>query len=91
MHRDRLEHDSRYVRFDFPALCQRAVETCHGAQRVMRCVKKEGGFNRVFLMELDDGQRVVARVPFPVAGPSRLITNSEVATITYGQRNPLYH
>jgi hypothetical protein len=27
---------------------------------------------------------VVARVPFRIAGPQRLITNSEVTTMTYG-------
>jgi hypothetical protein len=26
----------------------------------------------------------VARVPFRIAGPRRLVTNSEVATMTYG-------
>jgi hypothetical protein len=62
------------------------VKTCPGATKVIRYEKKEGGFNRVFILYLDNGERVVARVPFRIAGPRRLITNSEVATMTYGMR-----
>ncbi|CAG7960595.1 unnamed protein product [Penicillium nalgiovense] len=32
---------------------------------------------------MDDNSRVVARLPFPLAGPARLATASEVATIQY--------
>lgn len=45
--------------------------------------KKEGGFNRCFVMFMDDGTKVVARLPTCIAGPRRLTTNSEVATMTY--------
>ncbi|KAI9708750.1 MAG: hypothetical protein M1820_003705 [Bogoriella megaspora] len=51
--------------------------------RIIRQKKKEGSYNRVFLLHMDNGARVVARVPFQVAGPRRLITNSEVATTAY--------
>ncbi|KAI9669662.1 MAG: hypothetical protein M1831_007358 [Alyxoria varia] len=47
--------------------------------------KKEGGFNRVFVFVLDNGKRIVAKLPFSLAGPPRLITNSEVATVKYLQ------
>jgi hypothetical protein len=63
---------------------QKAVNTCSGATKVIRYGKKEGGFNRVFILYLDNGERVVARVPFRIAGPRGLITNSEVATMAYG-------
>jgi len=33
---------------------------------------------------MDNGHRVVARIPFRLAGPRRLVTNSEVATMAYG-------
>lgn len=84
LNRDKLQCEARYVKFDFAALCKKAVHTCSGATKVIRYEKKEGGFNRVFILYLDNGERVVARVPFPIAGPRRLVTNSEVATMTYG-------
>jgi hypothetical protein len=45
--------------------------------------KKEGGFNRVFIFQTDDGKKIVAKVPFSLAGPRRLMTSSEVATTQY--------
>jgi hypothetical protein len=84
LNHDKLQREARYVQFDFPALCKKAVNTCSGATKVIRYEKKEGGFNRVFILYLDNGERVVARVPFRIAGPRRLVTNSEVATMAYG-------
>jgi hypothetical protein len=37
----------------------------------------------VFILHLDNGVRVVARVPYRIAGPRRLTMNSEVATMSY--------
>lgn len=87
LNRDKLQREARYIKFDFPALCKKAVNTCSGATKVIRYEKKEGGFNRVFILYLDNGERVVARVPFRIAGPRRLVTNSEVATMTYGMES----
>lgn len=42
-----------------------------------------GTSNRSFLAKLDNGKAVVARLPFPVAGPTRLTTASEVATLEF--------
>ncbi|KAJ5588837.1 hypothetical protein N7537_011515 [Penicillium hordei] len=85
LNRDELERNSRHVMFDFSVLCERAVHTCPGATSVVKYEKREGGFNRVFLLTMDNGHCVVARVPTGIAGPPRLTTNSEVATITYLQ------
>lgn len=41
----------------------------------------EGGFNRTFLITMKDGEEVIARLPYPVAFPSRLTVASEVATL----------
>ncbi|PGH15057.1 hypothetical protein AJ80_05682 [Polytolypa hystricis UAMH7299] len=49
------------------------------------CPKTEGGFNRVFIFTLNNGKRVVAKLPFALAGPSNLATASEVATIKFLQ------
>lgn len=83
LRRDRLECDSRYISFDFDALCRRVVELCPGARSIASYDKKEGGFNRVIIFTTDNAKRVVAWLPFALAGPPRLTTNSEVATIKY--------
>lgn len=43
----------------------------------------EGGFNRTFLINLRDGQQLVARIPYPVTVPKYYTVASEVATIEY--------
>lgn len=80
---DELQRRSRFVDFHFTELCKRAIDVCPGAERLVRYEKKEGASNRVFVMLMDNGVKVVARVPFSVAGPPRLTTNSEVATMRY--------
>lgn len=87
LRRDELERSARHIQFDFASLSQRVIELCPGAASVLSCDKKEGGFNRVFIFTTDNGQRIVARLPFALAGPARLITQSEVATIHYIQAN----
>ncbi|KAI9682060.1 MAG: hypothetical protein M1817_000114 [Caeruleum heppii] len=84
---DQLERASRYLMFDFDALCRRVLEVCPEAESIASYQKKEGGFNRVFIFTMNTGQRIVARLPFKLAGPSRLTTNSEVATIQHVQSN----
>ncbi|KAH8723204.1 kinase-like domain-containing protein [Phaeosphaeriaceae sp. PMI808] len=83
LNQDKLHREARYVKFDFEAPCSKAVDVCTGAEKVIRYEKREGGFNRVFILHLDNGARVVARVPYRIAGPQRLTTNSEVATMSY--------
>ena len=68
LNQDKLERESRYIQFDFPALCDTAVELCPGAGRMIRYEKKEGGVNRSFVMIMDNGTKVVARLPTRVAG-----------------------
>jgi hypothetical protein len=41
----------------------------------------EGGYNKVFLLIMNDGKRVLARIPNPNAGPGFYTTASEVATM----------
>jgi hypothetical protein len=80
---DKLERDSRYISFDFDLLCKRVIDLCPGAVSIANYDKKEGGFNRVFIFTTDNAKRIVARLPFALAGPPRLRTSSEVATIKY--------
>lgn len=75
----------RYIAFNFDALCGKILKLCPGAGSIANCEKIEGGFNRVFIFTLDNSKRIVARLPFTLAGPSKLTTSSEVATIKYCQ------
>ncbi len=85
LRRDELERNSRNLNFNFDALRHRVIELCPGATSIARYEKKEGGYNRIFIFTCDNARRVVARLPTSVVGPARLTTNSEVATITYGE------
>ncbi|OQE40235.1 hypothetical protein PENCOP_c006G08796 [Penicillium coprophilum] len=40
LNRDELERTSRHVKFDFPALCERAVRACPGATKVVKYEKR---------------------------------------------------
>jgi hypothetical protein len=83
---DRLQRDARHLEFDFAALSAKAVALCPRARSISSCTKVEGGFNKAFLYTMDSGECIVARVPTRIAGPQRLTTNSEVATIAYSER-----
>lgn len=82
---DQLQHDARHLHFGFAALSAKAVTLCPKARSVSACTKLEGRFNKAFLYTMDSGERIVARVPTRIAGPRRLTTNSEVATIAYSK------
>ena len=42
-----------------------------------------GSYNKAFRLTFDDSIKVVARLPTPLAGPSYLVTASEVATLQF--------
>lgn len=46
----------------------------------------EGNFNKAFLLKMDDGKEVVAKLPNPNAGIPRLTTASEVASMDFFKR-----
>lgn len=80
---DKRERQIRRIDLNFDELCRKIVDLSNGAISIKKCEKKEGGFNRVFIFTMDDSSRVVARLPFTLAGPAKLATASEVATIQY--------
>ncbi|KAG6895269.1 hypothetical protein C0992_002297 [Termitomyces sp. T32_za158] len=43
----------------------------------------EGGFNRIFLITMHDGFRMIARIPYPVTVPKFYAVASEVATMRF--------
>lgn len=77
------EMQQRHVNFDMNALAELAAKAA-GSQKCVT-VKKypDGMFNKVFLMTMEDGVEVVAKVPNPNAGPAHLTIASEVATMTF--------
>lgn len=83
---DKLQRHARHLDFDFAALGVKAIALCTRARSISSCIKLEGGFNKAFLYTMDSGERIVARIPTPIAGPRRLTTSSEVATMAYGEK-----
>ncbi|KAF2664385.1 kinase subdomain-containing protein [Microthyrium microscopicum] len=83
LHHEEVQLRARYIDFDFNALCQKAIEACPGASQVVNYEKKEGGFNRVFILHMDNASKMIARIPFHNSGHLRMTTCSEVATMSY--------
>jgi aminoglycoside phosphotransferase (APT) family kinase protein len=75
----------RYVGFDVNELygaTHRAIGQQHGfVKQMIKLV--EGGFNRVFLLRMKDGFKLIAKVPYYIAAPTFYATASEAATLTY--------
>ncbi|PGH15192.1 hypothetical protein AJ79_02557 [Helicocarpus griseus UAMH5409] len=78
-----LRLEERYVKFNVAALKQAAARAVNKQDCVRITKLAEGGFNKVFLLTMDDGQEVIARIPTPIAGPSHHTTASEVATMEF--------
>lgn len=73
----------RYLKFDLPQLLRAAisalsVEGAHHCTRVLKC--REGLNSKAYLLTIDDGSEIIARLPNPTAGPAYYTTASEVAT-----------
>ena len=73
----------RYVRFNVPELMRTAAKAVGRARCVDMVKLTEGGFNKIFLLTMDDGYQVIARIPTPIAGPPHYMTASEVATMDF--------
>jgi hypothetical protein len=81
--REQLE--ARYRRFDVPSLQQAACQAV-GADKCISFEKiGEGNYNKAYRLEMEDGQKVIAKVPHPNAGPQILTTASEVATMEFAR------
>ncbi|KAJ7641411.1 kinase-like domain-containing protein [Roridomyces roridus] len=72
----------RYTKFNVAALNRVISTVCDGAS-VVCMEKKEGVFNKSFIVTLTNGRSVVARIKNPVAGPEHLCTASGVATMDF--------
>ncbi|CEL10124.1 hypothetical protein ASPCAL13249 [Aspergillus calidoustus] len=85
LRRDNLEVAARYTQFNYPALCRKVLEASPGASAIVDSTKIDGGSNRVFILTLDNGEKLVARLLFRFSGPAKLSTLSDVKTIRYLQ------
>jgi hypothetical protein len=73
----------RYVEFDLPGLLQVSAQAI-GARSCVKVEKlPEGNFSKVFLIAMDDGRELIAKIPNPNAGRPHFTTASEAATMDY--------
>ncbi|KAI9062060.1 hypothetical protein FKP32DRAFT_1593922 [Trametes sanguinea] len=80
---EEAERRGRYVSFDPDGLERIACKSV-GAQKCLSWQKiGEGSFNRVFLLQFDNGTEAAVRIPFPIAGNVGRSVASEVATMCY--------
>ena len=72
----------RYVRFNVQALQQIAGQALQS-----RCVElrkfSEGPNNKVFLLGMENGKEILAKIPNPNAGHPHYLVASEVATLDF--------
>lgn len=78
----------RRIRFNVTGLRELAASAvgshaCVGLRKL-----SEGSFNKAFLLTMDDGREVVAKLPNPNAGYAHFTTASEVASMNFVSRSP---
>ncbi|KAK2748573.1 hypothetical protein FQN57_000708 [Myotisia sp. PD_48] len=75
------ELSKHYLKFNLQQLINAAINVTDGAQyciKVLKCM--EGQHNKAFILTMDNGTEVCAKLPNPNAGPPGYLTASEVAT-----------
>ncbi|KZF19208.1 hypothetical protein L228DRAFT_224932, partial [Xylona heveae TC161] len=83
LYNENIRLAERHVEFNVEALKTAAAE-CVGRKGVTHLEKlAEGGFSRVFLLTMDDGFEVIAKIPYSFTVPKGLTTESEVATLDF--------
>lgn len=83
LHQDHIHRQARIIPYNIQALSQKIVEIDGEGSHITRCIMKEGKNNKAFIFILANGHELVARMPFSTAGPRKLTTQSEVATMKY--------
>jgi len=86
IYNEKRQLDARRVVFSISEL-KKVVVSMVGASECLTVTKlPEGLFNRAFLLSMNDGSEVIARLPTPatgVSGPAHFVTASEVATMEF--------
>ncbi|KAF3895442.1 APH domain-containing protein [Trichophyton interdigitale] len=76
-----LRKKERYVRFDIDAFKKLAAGHINHGKVADITKLAEGGFNRVFLLTMEDGFQAIAKMPYQTALPKYYATASEAATM----------
>ncbi|KAL4243737.1 Mitochondrial inheritance protein 9 [Abortiporus biennis] len=82
LYNEKQQLAGRHVEFDTDAV-QLIASSVVNADCTVFVSLAEGAFNKLYKLGFDNGQEVVLRIPFPIAGPSHLVTASEVATMEF--------
>lgn len=82
---EKMQIEARYRHFDVCNLQQVVCEAV-GATKCKSFTKiGEGNYNKAYRVELNDGQKVIAKIPHPNAGPEGFMTASKVATMEFAR------
>lgn len=82
---EREQLEARYRRFDVSSLQQAACQAV-GASKCISFKKiGEGNYNKAYRLQMEDGQKIIAKVPHPNAVPRGHTTASEVATMEFAR------
>lgn len=73
----------RESRFDMNRLASVAANSVGAGQCISIEKYPDGMYNKAFLMTMENGREVVAKVPHPNAGIPHFTTASEVATMDF--------
>lgn len=83
MSNEEFEMSQRCIHFNMDKLAQIAASTVGSKSCVAIEKYPDGQYAKAFLMTMEDGKQVVAKVPNPNVGQGHLTTASEVATMEF--------
>ncbi|KAI0781792.1 kinase-like domain-containing protein [Abortiporus biennis] len=82
LYNEKQQLEGMRIEFDPEAVQRIASSVVNGDCNVFTKFA-EGAFNKLYRLGFDNGRELIFRVPFPIAGPSHLVTASEVATMEF--------
>jgi hypothetical protein len=82
---ERMQMEARYRHFDVSNLQQVVCEAVGATECTSFTKIGEGNYNKAYRVELNDGQKVIAKIPHPNAGPEGFTTASEAATMEFAR------
>ena len=73
----------RFLKFDIGKLCRLAASLLDEKLTCIHVDKLEGKSCRAFLLTMDDGRQLIAKIPYRISGAASYTTASEVATMKF--------
>ena len=86
---EQAQLSSRYFQFNVAELAQIDARSIGASSCVEIKKVPEGNFNKTFLLIMNDGNEVIAKIPNPNAGRPHFTTASEVATMDFIRNSSL--